>query len=65
MKLLIEYPEGMGATDALELAKITTREGRISETSKGKQFCFAILASAHVLYASKTKTQDKIRIEVK
>ena len=63
-KLIIENHTDLKMNEALRYAKMVIKQGRISETSKGKQYCFCtwFQESDIVVYADMNKKSDRLII---
>jgi hypothetical protein len=59
-KIIIENRTDMPMEDTLFFVKVAMRGGRVSETSKGKQYCFAtVWPDGTAVYADRNKKSDK------
>ena len=60
-KLIIET--NIPIAEALEYVKLVIAQGKISKTSKGRQYCFASFFGADItVYADKNKHSDKLTV---
>ena len=65
-KLIINYDEELKETEVLEYVKEVIRLGKVSETNKGKQYCFVTqFADGVIVFADKIKTGNSFRVERK
>lgn len=63
-KLIIENRTKLKMERVLDFVSSVIKQGRISETSKGKQYCFCtwFQQSGIVVYADMNKKSDKLTI---
>jgi hypothetical protein len=60
-KLIIENRTSMPMDDALEYVRSVIIKGKISKTSKGEQYCFAVAWPNGVrVFADKNKCSDRL-----
>jgi len=60
-KLIIENRTKLSMEEVLSYVKVVVQQGKISETSKGKQYCFVTcFASGITVYAEKNKKSDRL-----
>ena len=63
-KLIIENRSNLSMKDALSRARQVVCQGKISKTSKGKQYCFATSwPDGTVVYADKNKKSDRLIVD--
>ena len=69
MKFIIENNTELSDLETLDLIKKVVGMGKISETSKGKQYCFLAVIEydfkKYRITATKNNKSDKFRIEYK
>jgi len=62
-KIIIENRSRMDMTDVIFHVRTVMKKGKISKTSKGKQYCFATTFPDRIcVYADKNKKSDKFII---
>ena len=60
-KLIIENRTELPMKEVLNYVKVVVTQGKISETSKGKQYCFVTCFSDGItVYADKNKKSDRL-----
>jgi hypothetical protein len=67
MKIIIENRTKLDAIEALKLVSKVVELGKVSETSKGKQYCFASRMvhknQEYMVYSDKNKKSDRFVID--
>ena len=61
-KLIIENRTNLKMEKILKYAYTVIKQGKISETYKGKQYCFVTTFQDVVVYADKNKKSDRLII---
>jgi len=60
-KLIIENRTELSMKEMLGYVKVVVEQGKISETSKGKQYCFVTcFPDGITVYADKNKKSDRL-----